>query len=276
MAISTTITQYISDIDIKYPVAGQDNNSQGFRSNFGNIQAALTATYAVVADLDDRVNVLNNQVSSVSARDILANYVTGTYVVQALNELIIGTTNVVTTGDNYYTVVSTPGAAGDVALLHNTVSHIVQSYPELGAPGALHSPTVVFDSVSGILPSATFNINNNTYTVASINPTNNTITVSGSGITNADAFAEGTGVSVTFSNPFPAGQYDVQTSIHNLENLVNGGHVSSAGSIVNTGGWSIVPSGTSLIFSYDGTVVATLDSSGNFNAKGDVAAGASV
>lgn len=300
MAISTTITQYIGNIDIKYPVAGQDNNSQGFRSNFGNIQAALTATYAVVADLDDRVQQLGNQVSSVSARDILANYVTGTYVVQALGELIVGTTNVVTVGDNFYTRVSMDGAgaggikaAGNVALLHNTVAHTVVSYPELGSPGALYSPTVIFNSVVGILPGATFSINSNPYSVVSVNSAGNSITVSGSGITNADANAQGTGVSITFSNPFPAGQYDVQTSIHNLENQIGGvsgslgtmsqqnsnnvnitgGYVSSASSVVNTGGWNIIPNGNSLYFSFDGTNVARLDSTGAFYALGDVTAG---
>lgn len=38
----------------------------------------------------------------------------------------------------------------------------------------------------------------------------------------------------------------------------------SAGSIANTGGWAITPSSTKLYFSYNGTNVASLDSSGNF------------
>jgi hypothetical protein len=38
----------------------------------------------------------------------------------------------------------------------------------------------------------------------------------------------------------------------------------SAGSIANTGGWAITPTGTKLYFSYNGANVASLDSSGNF------------
>jgi hypothetical protein len=47
----------------------------------------------------------------------------------------------------------------------------------------------------------------------------------------------------------------------------------SAGSIANTGGWAITPSGTKLYFSYNGANVASMDSSGNFKSLLTVAAG---
>jgi hypothetical protein len=47
----------------------------------------------------------------------------------------------------------------------------------------------------------------------------------------------------------------------------------AAGSIANTGGWSITPTGTKLYFSYNGTNVASMDSSGNFKSLLTVAAG---
>lgn len=47
---------------------------------------------------------------------------------------------------------------------------------------------------------------------------------------------------------------------------------TSSSRIQNTGGWSVTPSGTQLIFSYNGTNVASLDSSGNFVAKANVTA----
>jgi hypothetical protein len=47
----------------------------------------------------------------------------------------------------------------------------------------------------------------------------------------------------------------------------------SAGSIANTGGWAITPSGTKLYFSYNGTNIASMDSSGNFKSLLTVAAG---
>ena len=48
--------------------------------------------------------------------------------------------------------------------------------------------------------------------------------------------------------------------------------VSSAAQITNSGGWNVTPSGTKLYFNYNGTNVGSLDSSGNFIAKGNVTA----
>jgi len=47
---------------------------------------------------------------------------------------------------------------------------------------------------------------------------------------------------------------------------------TSSTSIANAGGWAVTPSGTTLYFSYNGTNVAKLDSSGNLTAKANVTA----
>ena len=54
---------------------------------------------------------------------------------------------------------------------------------------------------------------------------------------------------------------------------ITGNVTGSAGSIANAGGWAITPSGTKLLFSYNGTNVASMDSSGNFISLLTVAAG---
>ena len=51
MAI-TIDTSIINDIDAAYPVAGVDNDSQGFRDNFTSIKNTLTAAAADLASLD--------------------------------------------------------------------------------------------------------------------------------------------------------------------------------------------------------------------------------
>jgi hypothetical protein len=51
---------------------------------------------------------------------------------------------------------------------------------------------------------------------------------------------------------------------------LNQSTTGSAGSIANTGGWNITPSGTKLLFSYNGTNVASLTSAGIFTALSDV------
>jgi hypothetical protein len=55
--LSTTASQYIQAINANYPVAGQNNDSQGFRDNFTNIKAALSATNAELVGL--QVNSLS-------------------------------------------------------------------------------------------------------------------------------------------------------------------------------------------------------------------------
>ena len=44
-----------NDIDGSYPVAGQDNNSQGFRDNFTNIKTNFTAAANEITDLQNKV-----------------------------------------------------------------------------------------------------------------------------------------------------------------------------------------------------------------------------
>ena len=50
------------------------------------------------------------------------------------------------------------------------------------------------------------------------------------------------------------------------------GNAATATRIVNSGGWNITPSGTTLFFSYDGTNVATLSSTGNLTVIGNITA----
>jgi hypothetical protein len=51
--VSSTVTEYSSQIDINYPEVGKDNDTQGFRSNFSNIQAALLTASKEITDLQE-------------------------------------------------------------------------------------------------------------------------------------------------------------------------------------------------------------------------------
>jgi hypothetical protein len=53
---------------------------------------------------------------------------------------------------------------------------------------------------------------------------------------------------------------------------LNQNSTGSSGSIANSGGWNVTPSGTKLYFNYNGTNVGSLDSSGNFIVTGNVTA----
>jgi hypothetical protein len=62
------------------------------------------------------------------------------------------------------------------------------------------------------------------------------------------------------------------TDIINAVSYVTGVQniTGSAGSIANTGGWNVTPTGTKLYFNYNGTNVGSLDSSGNFIVLGNI------
>ena len=49
-----------SNIDITYPMAGQDNDTQGFRTNFQNIRNNLAQAATEITALQDAVNTYGN------------------------------------------------------------------------------------------------------------------------------------------------------------------------------------------------------------------------
>lgn len=65
--MASTITDYSSLIDVDYPKAGQNNDTQGFRDNFSNIKNALN-----VAD-DEITSLQVNLVSLSSSNDFGGN-----------------------------------------------------------------------------------------------------------------------------------------------------------------------------------------------------------
>ena len=57
---------------------------------------------------------------------------------------------------------------------------------------------------------------------------------------------------------------------------ITGGNITNISAVNLLGGWAITPSGNTLYFSFSGTNVATLDSSGNFTTIGNVTASGNV
>ena len=53
------------------------------------------------------------------------------------------------------------------------------------------------------------------------------------------------------------------TAVTNATNATSATNATNATKILNTGGWNVTPTGTKLYFNYNGTDVASLDSSGN-------------
>jgi hypothetical protein len=64
----------------------------------------------------------------------------------------------------------------------------------------------------------------------------------------------------------------VMTNVSGTAANLTAGVATVARSVSNSGGWSVTPSGTKLFFNYNGTNVASLDSSGNLICLANVTA----
>jgi len=58
--LNTTVSNYINNINVNFPVAGQANSTEPFRTNFANIQAALTGIEQGVETLGVQYSELNS------------------------------------------------------------------------------------------------------------------------------------------------------------------------------------------------------------------------
>ena len=80
----------------------------------------------------------------------------------------------------------------------------------------------------------------------------------------------GTNITGTAAGLSIGGNAATATSATSATNATN---ATNATQITNSGGWNVTPSGTKLNFIYNGTTVASLDSSGNLITLGTVSAG---
>ena len=147
--MSSTASQYIANINPNYPVPGVDNNTQGFRDNFNNIQVAL-----------DTINTYVQTLADVTI-DVNAPNVTGTYVT-AESSLSIGGTNLITTNTDYALLVSADGMSGKVAVFPSIISAGVTANvtgEELEINGSIRNIQVGAQfTLTGSLSTITFNV----------------------------------------------------------------------------------------------------------------------
>ena len=61
--MASTLTNYSNNINTLYPVAGQDNDTQGFRNNFSYIQKSFSAAAGEISSLQQNTPKLNAAVS---------------------------------------------------------------------------------------------------------------------------------------------------------------------------------------------------------------------
>jgi hypothetical protein len=142
------------------------------------------------------------------------------------------------------------GETGSGALVFATSPTLVT--PALGTPS------------SGTLTSCT--------SLPIVGGTTGTLTVArgGTGVATLTGVVYGNGT----GNFSVASGSEIATAIGStaVTNATNATNSTNATRITNAGGWNITPSGATLFFSYNGTNVASLDSSGNFKALANIGA----
>lgn len=187
--MASTITNLINTINAEFPVAGQDNDSQGFRNNFSIIRQSLLATQGEIEDINNTISTLGG-----------TTYTTSTFI-HALKEVKIGTTSSVTLSVNNSGNIVAESSNSSIVLIGVTQSVDAQvAFALTDSPTDTTATTFAVTSVNNIAVGATVTIASATRTVTSIDENANYITVS-------PAFPVGSfsvGSTLTFNNPYVA------------------------------------------------------------------------
>lgn len=157
--MASEITNYSNVINAQFPVPGQDNDTQGFRDNFGNIQNALTAAASEITDLQvTNIGIINELNTITSPTDFDGSSVTATNV----RSVSLTNSGTITTGDLVsYGNISTNGKfIGDGSLLSNIPINNVTSI------GTLTNVSVKLNMNIGV---AVISTTNNYFNVTGVN-----------------------------------------------------------------------------------------------------------
>lgn len=104
--MTSTVTNYSNLIDTTYPIAGIDNDTQGFRTNFAAIKNAFTATANEISDL--QLTVSNSITTSTAFATAIATTVTN-----AVTATIYSYVNGIISTSTAYASVAPINATGD-------------------------------------------------------------------------------------------------------------------------------------------------------------------
>lgn len=151
-----------NNIDGTYPIAGQDNDSQGFRDNFTNIKTNFTNAKSEIEDLQSKV-VLKSALTGTSLSNAGGGSIMSDFQLQDMSETRVakgttsGTVTLEYTGGGYQTVTT----SGSIALAFTNFSAsgtLSRLRVEITIANVAHTVTlpaavtIGADSLQGIVP----------------------------------------------------------------------------------------------------------------------------
>jgi hypothetical protein len=116
-----------NNIDGAYPVAGQDNDSQGFRDNFTNTKTNFSYAAAEITDLQNKA-VLKSALTGTTLDNDMGGSILSNAQLQDMSETrvalgtISGTATIDSSAGSYYTLTT----SGSVSLSFTNFSYSVQ------------------------------------------------------------------------------------------------------------------------------------------------------
>jgi hypothetical protein len=269
-----------SNLKIQLMTTGENSGTWG---NVTNVNLGTAIEEAIVGSADvsfssaDVTLTLTDSNSSQAARNLRLN-LTGTVaaaqnlIVPAIEKVYIinnGLTYAITVKNSTGTGIAVP--AGKTMWVYNDGTNVVDvvnhltsvtlSTPLSTAQGGTGTNVTTFcnlqSNVTGVLPNA------NT-TASASNGASTIVARDGSG-----NFAAGT---ITANLTGLASNATFAVTAGNATNATTAVTATNATQIINAGSFNITVSGTKLFFSYNGTTVASLDSTGNFTTIANITA----
>lgn len=269
-----------SNLKIQLMTTGENSGTWG---NVTNVNLGTALEEAIVGSADVAFSsaqvtlTLSDSNASQTARNLRLN-LTGTsggaqnLIVPAIEKVYIvnnGCADAITVKNSTGTGIAVP--AGKTMWVYNTGSNVVDVVTHLSSL-TLNAPLPIVQGGTGTNATTYCNLQAN---VSGVLPNANTTASASNGastIVARDAsgnFAAGT---ITASLTGLASNATYAVTAGSATNATTAVNATSATQLINSGSFNITVSGTKLLFSYNGTTVASLDSTGNFTTLNNITA----
>jgi uncharacterized surface protein with fasciclin (FAS1) repeats len=218
-----------NNIDGAYPVAGQDNNSQGFRDNFTNTKTNFEYAANEITDLQNKA-VLKAALTGTTLNNDMQGAVLSNAQLQNMSETVVALGTVSGSATINY-------ALGSYQTLttNGPVSLAFSNFPAAGVAASVSVQVTVANTSHTLTLPAAVSVNN--AGIQGINPTTNVITFAATGVYSFQFVTSNGGTTITVNE----NNKELQTFNSTGEDITNGAACSLAvtsSKFSTTGSWT--------------------------------------